>query len=133
MIKLPFFIDQQGPVQSGLIDVCTAGGDIIKGDHRDANIPFPQFRLPCTQLREVPAAGQSPQVPVKHHQQPVTRKIRQAEHPSLRVRQTERYGRLTGEIVHACFPPNSFAAAGNRGHEPGIWLNCLKMQLVVLI
>lgn len=97
-VEFPFFIDQQRPDKAGIFGILPGQKARLKGDHRDCNAKFRQFRFVLPQLREMDAAGQSAEVAVKNQQQPGTLIIGEMMHLPLRVGKREWHRGFSGQI-----------------------------------
>lgn len=63
-------VHEQRPTEVRIADVALGGRTQLEGDHGDAYPKRLEFVLSLTQLRQVRAAGQSAEVPVKNQQEP---------------------------------------------------------------
>lgn len=71
-------IDENGPCDLGLRDVCTNEGRGLERDHHNPRPQIIELRFVLLQLQQVPAAGESTEVPMKHQQEPMTLVIGEA-------------------------------------------------------
>ena len=77
------------------------GGLRTVGDHGDRDAKPLEFGLVLPQLRQMHPAGQSPQMPVKHQQQPTPAIILERMPCAARVQERERHCRPVGKKRHA--------------------------------
>jgi len=79
-VQFAFFIHQHRPGKIGFIDISAGKMTGLEGDDDDAHVPFFKGLFLFPQLREMRPAGQSPQVAMKDHEQPVAAKFLQSMH-----------------------------------------------------
>ena len=109
-------VDENGPGDVRFRKVRANERRGLERHHRD---PYPQILerpFVLLQLQQVPAAGESPKVPVKHQQKPFTLIVGQAVYMSVRIGQFERNRRLASpRSPHAlCHNPPSHVDAVRR-------------------
>ena len=89
-VQCAVVVDEHGPVNLRFRKVRPNERRGLERHDRD---PYPQLlerSLVLLQLQQVPAAGESPKVPVKHQQKPVTLIVGQAVCAPVRIGQFER-------------------------------------------
>lgn len=91
-------VDEDRPRDLRLRDVCASEGRGLERHHYDAGCQVLQRPLVLLQLQQVPTAGQSTEMPVKHDEEPMTPVIGEAVYASLRVWQLER-NRRPGNLI----------------------------------
>ncbi len=69
-VKLTCCIDQKRPAKARILDIGSGEKSGFKSDDYNLYIPPVELIFVLLQLQQVPLAGQSPQVPMKDHQEP---------------------------------------------------------------
>jgi len=93
-------VHKKGPGQRRLLDVASGKETVLERDHHDADVPLPEILFPVTQLRDVRAAGESSEVAVEHHQQPISPVLLEAVALPRAVLKPEGDGGLSGQVTH---------------------------------
>jgi hypothetical protein len=102
-------IDQKRPGQGSFGDITAGKQTVLKRDHCDFHVPFCEFILMITQLRDVRPAGQSAEVAVKHQQQPAPAVVRENMNSTATVPKFERDGRFPRQLVHGVLSRRSIS------------------------
>lgn len=103
-INISRFIDQKRPGESGFLDIAACENVRFKRDDDDRNVAIQKGLFMLLQLQQVPAAGQSPQMSMKHHQQPHAPVVFQAMRFAFGIRQGKWIGEVTATLFQWLMP-----------------------------
>lgn len=117
-IQHSLVIDENGPGELRVGNIGSSGRGALKRHDSDPDSQILKCLFPLLQLQQMPAAGKSTEMAVKHQQEPQSLKVAEPVSASVNIRQLERNSTLSrpGSPVfnHAVFP---FLSTGGRGSE----------------
>lgn len=102
-ICLPRIVHEKGPGQPRFFHVRAREETGLERDHHDSDVSLPELLFPITQLRDVRAAGESAEVAVEHHQQPIPAVLLEVVDSSGTVTEPEGDGGFSGQVIHRVF------------------------------
>ena len=99
-VRFAGIIDKKGPAKRSIFDVSARKIAALECYHHDLYVPLVEFPSMITQLRDVPPARESTEVPMEHHQQPASPVVFEKVGFSAAVPKAERDGRISRQIPH---------------------------------
>ena len=93
-------VDQEQPTHVGFLHVGQGDWPSLERDDHDLDVQGIDLLVVLSQLRKMLAARQSPQMPVKHQQQPVSGVVLKSMHVSAGIFQLEFDCGLTDAAAH---------------------------------
>jgi len=100
-IRLPCLVDEEGPRQTGLLRIAPSQEVRLEGYNDNPDTPAGQVGFVITQLRAVRTAGESAEVPVEDHQEPVSAIVFEAVNPPFAVGKFKREGGFSCQVLHS--------------------------------
>ena len=91
-------IDQQRPLELSIAHIRHGQRPSVEGNHTNGDVPFDKLSVVLSQLRQMLATRQSPEMAVKDQQQPTLPIVFQFVRAPVSILQCERHGRLTDPI-----------------------------------
>jgi len=99
-VRFAGIVHEKRPGQGSFLDVASCEEAALERDHHDIHVPPGKFLFPITQLRDVRPAGESAEVAVKHHQQPIPAVLLEMVHSAGTVPKPEGNGGFSGQVTH---------------------------------
>jgi len=104
LVHFAGIVQEKGPGQRSILDIPSGEEVVFERDHHDSNIPPAKLLFPITQLRDMRPAGESAEVAVKHHQQPIPAVLLEVVNSAGTVPKPEGDGGFSGQITHGESP-----------------------------